>query len=190
MKLLETLKEIQKEVDERHRCKGRTLMYHFWNEMLVRTSFPEQYKGQEANNRFIYEIVHSHVKPTDKQVELLMESQLWISKLILALNKLISEDVIRRIHQQIPKHLLCSIPEAIEMAIAENPQTPDDILEALAQGISYEVVSKISERDNLSVRVAGIVKEREKAEWQMRKESRKEDLLACGEVEFIESGRY
>lgn len=89
-----------------------------------------------------------------------------------------------------PKHPLCSIPEAIEMAIAENPQTPDDVLEALAQGISYEVVSKISERNNLSARVAAIVKERKKAEEQMRKESRKEDLLACGALEVVESGRY
>lgn len=185
MKLLETLKEIQKEVEEHHRCKGRTLMYHFWNEILVRTSFPEQYKGQEANNRFIYEIAHSHMKLTDKQVEQLMESQLWISKLLLALNKLISEDVIRKIHWQMPKHPLYTIPEAIEMAIAENPQTPDDVLEALAQSVSYEVVSKISKRNNLSVRVAGIVKEKEKVEEQRRKECRKEDLLACGALDMI-----
>lgn len=190
MKLLATLKEIQKEVEERYRCTGRTPIYHFRNEIHVRTSFPGQYKGQEANNRFIYEIVYSHVKPTDEQVEQLMESQLWISKLLLALNKLISEDVIRRIHQQMPKHPLCTIPETIEMAIAENPQTPDDVLEALAQGISYEVVSKISERNNLSARIAGIVKERERAKEQMRKESRKEDFLACGELEVVESSRY
>lgn len=190
MKLLETLKEIQKEVEERYRCTGRTPMYHFWSEIHVRTSFPSQYKGQKANNRFIYEIAHSYVKPTDKQVEQLMESQLWISKLLLALNKLISEDVIRRIHQQMPKHPLCTIPETIEMAIAENPQTPDDVLEALLQGTSYEVVSKISERNNLSVKIAGIVKERHREEEKMRKESRKEDLLACGELDILESGRY
>lgn len=184
MKLLETLNEIQKEVEERYRCKGRTPMYHFLNEIHIRTSFPEQYKGQQANNRFIYEIVNSRVKPTDKQVEQLMESQLWISKLMLALNKLISEDVIRKIYHQLPKHLICTIPETIEIAIAENPQTPDDVLEDQAQGISYEVVSKISERNNLSARIAGIVKERGKAEEQRRKACIKEDFLACGELDI------
>lgn len=169
--------------------RGENVIDHFRTEIHVRTAFPKQYKGQEANNRFIYEIINSHVKPTDKQVEQLMESQLWISKLMLALNKLISEDVIRRIHQQISIRS-CTIREGIEIALAENPQTPDDVLELLAQSISYEVVYEISKRKDLSEIVAGIVEERKVAEEQRRKESRKEDFLACGELEIVESGRY
>lgn len=97
-----------------------------------------------------------------------MESQLWGSRLMLALNKRISEELVRRIYWQI-QNLSCTIRGEIEIALAENLQTPNNVLEFLAYSTSDEVVYKISKRNDLLEIVAGIVKEREEAEYQRRR---------------------
>lgn len=135
MKFLTTLIEIQKNVETYYRKDGESLTSQLYYEIRERAlNYPEAYKGQEDSNRIIYQIVYSNVKPTDRQINILIRSRLWISLLILALNQCISEDVIRDIYRQkIPKQSLCDlITQEIHITIAKNRKTPDDVLEELA----------------------------------------------------------
>ncbi len=135
MKFLTTLIEIQKNVETYYRKDGESLTSQLYYEIRERAlNYPEAYKGQEDSNRIIYQIVYSNVRPTDRQINILLRSRLWISLLILALNQCISEDVIRDIYRQkIPKQSLCDlITQEIHITIEKNRKTPDDVLEELA----------------------------------------------------------
>lgn len=135
MKFLTTLIEIQKNVETYYRKDGESLTSQLYYEIRERAlNYPEAYEGQEDSNRIIYQIVYSNVRPTDRQINILLRSRLWISLIILALNQCISEDVIRDIYRQkIPKQSLCDlITQEIHITIEKNRKTPDDVLEELA----------------------------------------------------------